>query len=144
MVNFISDFDSDIIIRKYYITQFMNVKGFRYVGEGRHRFVYLSKNRRYVLKFPLDGNGLIANAEEAEIYSLFKNKVKDKRIVEGADYAPCRLINNCVLMMFAIEEDFGFTGYDKLKDLPKWVFDIENTQVGYYKNKLVAYDYSNL
>ena len=141
--SFVINFNQDIICRKYYITNFLSKKGFRYVGEGRHRFVYLSKNKRFVLKFPIDDNGLRANIEEAEIYSLFKNKIYDKRIVRDADYAPCRLIDGCILMMFSIESDLGFADFETHL-YPKWVLDIDSTQVGLYKNRLVAYDYSTL
>jgi hypothetical protein len=131
------------IHRRYFLNPIMP-KGFIYVGEGRHRIVFISPNKRYVLKFPKIKTGVMANKEEAKFYSEYK--LNHHR--EEGNLAPCRLIQNTVLMMRAVIADFGFQdGYDVAAkmgiELPDWVEDYDANQVGLLANgKLAAYDYT--
>jgi hypothetical protein len=121
----------------------LNKIGFKKVGEGRGRIVFLSPNKKYVLKFPLNETGIEDNKIEAIIYSRFKKNKKE--YIE--DFAPCRLINNIVLMMKAIVEDYGFGKICNVDDysnkFPDWVFNYDCNQCGLLSNgKLVVYDYA--
>jgi len=154
-------FDLDIILnfnltyetRKRYLDKVMKKKGFTYLGKGRHRITYLSANKRFVLKFPKFREGVVANRNEAFKWKGFLN---NKITPNGATYAPCRLLQDCIIMMVAVVEAYGETcGDDSARDsgaiggsayeegLPDWCNDIDACQVGKLANgKLVAYDYA--
>jgi hypothetical protein len=159
----ISRFDYSIILnfslpftaRKNYVDGLMSRRGFTYLGKGRHRMTYLSPNRRFVLKFPHNEEGLAANRDEASVYKeALLSKEKDY------PYAPCRLVHNAINLMVAVTEVYGgteaddrvrdngildgkdFAGDDDMDMLPSWAHDIDALQVGKLPNgRLVAYDY---
>lgn len=132
-------------------------QGFIYLGGGRHRRTYLSPNKRFVLKFPRNQDGLYVNQIEDQAY----HRVFNRPDGNGQCYAPCRLIKGTVLMMRTVVELFGRTdGCDSARDsgqvqgedaddddapnLPDWCSNIDSTQVGYLANgRLVAYDYGS-
>jgi hypothetical protein len=155
-------FDLDIILnfnltyktRKRHLDKVMKKKGFTYLGKGRHRITYLSANKRFVLKFPKFREGVVANRNEA---FKWKGFLSNKMVAtNGATYAPCRLLQDCIIMMVAVVEAYGETcGDDSARDsgaiggestplgLPDWCFGIDSCQVGKLANgKLVAYDYA--
>ena len=154
-------FDLDIILnfnlsyatRRRYLDNVMKEKGFTFLGTGRHRRTYLSPNKRFVLKFPNYRAGVEANRNEAFKWKGFLN---NKAAPHGAKYAPCRLLQDCIIMMVAVVEAYGETcGDDSARDsgaiggestplgLPDWCFGIDSCQVGKLANgKLVAYDYA--
>ena len=108
-------------------------KGFDLLGEGRHRQAFLTPSGKYVIKFPLNPEGAVANDEEAHIYATSPKKERER-------LAKCRLFyyNNlpCLIMEY-VEE---VTKWDKL---PKWTRFIDCGQVGYTRyGQLVAFDYS--
>src|SRR5258708_7113282 len=74
--------------------------GFAHLGEGRHRITYLSPNKRYVLKFPTSQDGLYVNQRESHAYRRVFNQPEPN----GQCYAPCRLIQNHILMMRTVVE----------------------------------------
>jgi hypothetical protein len=132
-------------------------QGLTYLGGGRHRRTYLSPNKRYVLKFPRNTDGVIVNTMEARAWKRCFNQPDGN----GQCYAPCRLIKGTVLMMRTVVELFGRTdGCDSARgsgeldgtdahdddapELPDWCDQIDSTQVGYLANgRLVAYDYGS-
>ncbi len=141
---------SNYIKRIDYINSIMVQKEFRLLGQGRMRKTYLSPNNRVVLKFPISESGLHSNRYEHNLWHEFKSKPN----TWGAYYAPCRIINNTVLMMWFCPEIYGDSfgdiqaiNADLLKiaqDRPRpiWVEDLDCCQAGYlYNGKLVAYDF---
>lgn len=145
----ITDFNLDKEIRVRYINAVMAARGFKLLGEGRMRRTYLSPNKRFVLKFPMDASGIGGNQREHLIWH--KQKRADPN---GITYAPCRLINNTLLMMWTCDESFGDSkgclqaedrGFLKRCSLeaPKWADFIDCRQVGLLRNgKFAAYDYT--
>lgn len=151
----ITNFDLSNEYRMSYIDTFMKNMGFTLLGEGRMRRTFLAPHKRFVLKFPTYEEGLYGNRSEAELYQRFKNNPDHSRY--GMVYAPCRLIQNAILMMWAVKESFGESDGDReaarnqsyvqfnnrSRGLPSWVNEVDCQQVGYLKNgRLVAYDYT--
>lgn len=131
-------------------------QGFHHLGAGRHRSTYLSPSERVVIKIPRNEEGLYVNHREAQAYRRCFNQPDGN----GQCYAPCRLIQNTILMMRTVVEMFGHTNgcdsaretgaisgintYETDKDLPAWCDGIDACQVGYLSNgRLVAYDYGS-
>lgn len=136
---------------------------FKCVGMGKDRITFLSPNKRYVLKFPKDSGGVDCNAWEAKLWRQYKRGPDP----DGVYYAPCRLMKNGILMMWAVTELSGGTegcdagrsylggkdNYDyelddntpkRSANLPDWVATVDCCQVGYLRNgKLAAYDYGD-
>jgi hypothetical protein len=95
------------ILDRQALDTYMQERGFTYVGEGRARRTYLSKNKRYVLKFHIAPN-LIHNQREAATWRNFFSKPNSNN--HDCLYAPCRLIDGKILMMRAMVEVYGGTG----------------------------------
>jgi hypothetical protein len=137
LLEFSSNFNLNFYYRLRKISIILESFDFKYLGSGRHRFVFLSPNKRYVLKFPIDYDGLLANEEEEQV---FKSSLTN--LISDIKYAPCRLISNTILMMRYVEDIFYSR---KITELPIWVNEIDSCQVGLTKDgKLVAYDFSNI
>lgn len=100
-------------------------KGWKYIGSGSSRRVL--KRGNVVLKIPSNEIGVRGNKKEFSLYKENKNN----------RYAPCRLINHC-LMMRAVEDLYH------RKDLPSWAFELnDGPQVGVDKSgKILVYDYA--
>ena len=146
----IASFEISIESRRRHLDANMRLAGFKLIGQGRHRRTYLSPNKKYVLKFPMCSDALAVNRHEQEIWRAYKNTSQD----DGTLYAPCRLIKDFVLMMWAVDSSYGCSFGDERAfskdmlvrldetDAPSWVFDIDATQAGYLPDgRLVAYDY---
>lgn len=151
----ITNFDLSWDFRRSYIDTFMERMNFTLLGEGRMRRTFLAPSKRFVLKFPTYEAGLDGNRSEAALYQRFKNKPDHSRY--GMVYAPCRLIQNAILMMWAVKEGYGESDGDReaarnqsaitfdscRRGLPSWVNEVDCQQVGILKNgRLVAYDYT--
>lgn len=129
--------------------QLMISNGFLFVGEGSVRRTYLSFDKRYVIKIPLCGGGEFANKREHATYRNGNDVFDafDKRL------SPCRLVNDYVLVMRAVEDDMGFKDYDIIKRILSvrddvqfsknlnWINNVDANQVGLLNGRLVAYDY---
>jgi hypothetical protein len=156
----ITNFDLSWEYRQTYIDTFMDRLGFKLLGEGRMRRTFLSPHKRFVLKFPTSAYGLDGNRSEARLYQKFKNRPDTHRY--GMVYAPCRLIQDSILMMWAVKEAFGnsdgdrearsgqsdimFTSADRYNDsrIPRWAVEVDCQQVGILANgRMVAYDYTD-
>ena len=138
--------------RLAYADGFMSRLGYTLLGTGRHRRTYISHNRRYVIKFPINEYGMRANVQEAKTYKRHKNKPN----YNGVVYAPCRLIQGCIVMMWAMETVFGTTRREidagktgLVKNVtdhpmfPAWAYHIDSSQVGIMRNgRIAAYDYT--
>jgi hypothetical protein len=112
-------------------TVYFQTRGFKYMGDGRCRITFLHPNRRYVIKAPISGLGFEANREEHKIWHKYKS-LPDQN---GIYYAPCRLIQNTLLMMWRVD----FVEYE---DRPDWSGYIDCDQVGSLADgRMVAYDY---
>ncbi len=141
------------------IDAYMSERGFTFLGEGRSRRTYLSKNKRYVLKFHLD-KYTSANQNEAKTWRQFFGKTNPT--YGDCLYAPCRLLDGKVLMMKAMVEVYGGTngcvtarenglgGADAFKSseerskLPEYIskWSVDSQQIGKMANgKYVIYDY---
>jgi hypothetical protein len=157
-LSIICNFNIPSDARRAYLHKIMEKWNFIYLGKGRHRMTFLSPNKRFVLKFPRNRKGLEANRYEAITY---------KKALLGGDkpysYAPCRLIQNAIILMVAVTSVYGGTeaddlvrdrgylggedayGGDNQGSFPSWIFDIDSCQVGRLSNgKLVAYDYGDV
>jgi hypothetical protein len=129
-------FDGGYLYTRSYIDRIAHDNNFVFIGEGRHRRTFFTRSKKNVIKFPINAGGLRANQYEYDQYKTYYNG-PDK---DGIVYAPCRLIKNCVLIMVAIQDDFGF-GNDNIPDPPYWVTKVDCEQVGILKNgRIVAYD----
>jgi hypothetical protein len=137
----------------HYIRSFMQEMGYEFIAEGRMRATYRSPNKRFVLKFPKEKWGLDGNISEAKRYSTHKNNPDPEN--HGAVYAPCRLIQGAILMMWAVEKSYGTSGgciealhdgkLSKLnrKEAPHWVQFLDCDQAGILPNgRVVAFDYT--
>jgi hypothetical protein len=140
----IVDFRIAKSLRLSYIHRYMKELDFRFLGAGRSRLTFMAQNNRFVLKFPINALGLKANQEESDIFRKNRNGSPD-----GIIYAPCRLIRHTILMMKAIQHDFGlregsFRAMEMGVELPAWSSKVDAHQVGMLPNgKIVAYDYSH-
>lgn len=152
----ILDFSLSHYDRIAYMDKVMSEMNFVFLGQGRMRRTYLSPNKRYVIKFPYVIDGITGNRNEAYSYSQYRNDPDPTK--GGAIYAPCRLIQNCILMMRAMVETFGVTNAcieSRSKDLipgeraakqdwlPPWISYIDCEQVGRLPDgRIVAYDFT--
>lgn len=98
------------------------------LGEGTQRRVY--KHKDFVIKVPLDWDGLNSNDKEARTY---------RSAVDGwllsIKHARCKLHHNGLLIMEYAEPAYR-------KSLPRWTCYVDCQQVGYnHKGQVVAYDY---
>lgn len=149
----ILDWDKQENDRKDMIDALMRSNRFTLLGEGRSRRTYLSPTKRFVLKFPMSEEGLIANEEE---HNKYRSSLVTKPVY-GVVYAPCRLYKHSILLMHACTAIGGFSDgcreakkfhckIDSLKksELPDWCNAIDCHQVGMLSNgKMVAYDYAD-
>jgi len=135
------------------------LKGYTFLGMGKDRMTWLAPNGRYVLKFPRWESGIGANNYEARTW---KDSLRNPD-PDGPVYAPCRLLRNGALMMWAARNlqggtngcqsarERGLGGNDYYEewdngelpeDFPPWVYDVDCCQVGILRNgRLAAYDY---
>ena len=109
---------------------FLQTSGFHYLNSGSFRDVYSRKG--IVVKVPSSPEGLRHNIFEAYIYRKFRNTPTTR----GALFAPCRLLGNGCLMMVTVEF------YPEGERKPDWSNWIDHEQVGFYKGRWVAYDFS--
>jgi len=147
---FLKSFDTSIEKRAEYLDATMASHGYKLIGNGKHRRTYLSPNGRYVLKFPMLASGIRDNKDEHNTWHMFKNRPSK----DGVLYAPCRLIKDFVLMMWACSDTCGYSdgceraiGSGTLKrmshNIPVWADYIDCQQVGTLLNgKIVAFDYA--
>jgi hypothetical protein len=113
------------------IDQILITKGYKLIGEGRTRRVYLSPRLLYVIKVPKENtNGWLDNKREGKIYQE-RERYEEK-------FARCRFLKNDLLVM----EYVKIVPLD-CDNTPQWVSWIDCQQVGYnHKGVLVAYDYA--
>jgi hypothetical protein len=104
--------------------------GFKALKTGSFREVY--RRNKVVIKIPLNLDGVIDNRMEARAYKLYGNKPTSL----GIYLAPCRLLDNGCLMMPYVSPIKWNT------QLPEWVEMVEGDQVGFYRKRLVAFDYA--
>lgn len=105
--------------------------GWKFIGKGRHRRVIRRKN--VIIKIPYQPDGMKANEIE---YNLYKNYRNDWDSEHHLYYAPCKLLlNGCLMMRYVKVID---------NDFPDWAARmIDGPQVGYYKNRIVAFDFAD-
>lgn len=104
-------------------------KGFKFLGSGKDRRVFLTPNKKYVIKFPIHKDGAQANWNEARRWRYRKSY--DKK------FARCKLIPNTDILVME------YVKPRKIGDpVPRWAYGVDCLQVGYNCNgNLVAYDY---
>lgn len=145
----LKDFNTHGWLRADYLDGAMTDRGFKLIGWGKHRRTYLSPNGRYVLKFPIAYSGIRDNMEEHHTWHLYKNSPSNI----GVLYAPCRIIDGFVLMMWACHNTCGWSDGDnhavargmlkRIGGAPYWAEYIDCMQVGMLHNgKIVAFDYA--
>lgn len=145
----ITDWRAPAWKRHEYIHTLTKSMGFTFLGEGRHRMTFLAPHKRFVLKFPKNRYGLLDNQAEDGIWSRYLGKPN----ANGVQHAPCRLIQNSVLMMRTVFNISGDTlgcecgrkilGGMVYANLPTWSEEIECEQIGKLPGgKIVAYDYA--
>lgn len=150
--NLITNFSIEQYIRVNYFSSLMEKYNFTFVGEGFTRRTYLSPNERFILKCPINEDGLYCNIRESELWHKFKSRANKS----GIYFIPCRLINNCILMMWAVNQIAGDSIGDRralddgnLYKMDKslfqdWFHNIDSCQVGLYNGKPMAYDYGDI
>lgn len=114
--------------------------GFKYLGAGRHREVYLSPSQKFVVKFPRTyyeyqyDEGARANESEYRIYRSGENNGPGRG---DTKFARCRLIKQILIMEY-VDRKVDF------RSLPGWAHYIDCSQVGIARSgELVAFDYSS-
>ncbi len=115
------------------LCEWLKSVGYVYVGHGRHRIVFKRPRSKFVLKLPLNDNGVSDNWHEA-VRGSVAHLNPDRRI------ARCRTVAGCLLLMEHVQEaDLA------LADLPGWVGYVDCWQVGLTASgRLVAYDFGLL
>ena len=103
--------------------------GYEYRSNGCFRNVYHRKG--YVIKIPKSTDGVVDNIMEARAYSLYKNAPTSR----GIYLAPCKLLPNLSLLMV-------FVRAIRDCEYPSWAEEVEGEQIGFYKNRPVAFDYA--
>jgi hypothetical protein len=106
-------------------------RGFEYVGAGMFRAVFMRGG--VVVKVPHNKDGYIDNRTEAAAWRKYRNKPTSR----GAYVAPCRLLDDGCLMMVSVDSD-----NINYANLPAWARQIDCSQVGMYKGRMVAYDFA--
>ncbi len=124
--------NSNIFLFKKFIFWILSLsfwkEPFIFLGEGSQRRVYGHKN--FVIKIPLDWDGLNSNDREARVY-----KSTNDGWSRGIKRARCRLHPSGLLIM-------EYVAPAHRKSLPEWACYVDCQQVGYNrKGQLVAYDY---
>ena len=110
---------------------YLEVLGFDQIGCGGFRLVYGRK--KIVVKIPRYRDGIIDNRVEAAAWRKYKSRPTDM----GVNLAPCRILSNNCLMMVAVNPLSYWA-----ENMPKWAALIDNSQVGAYKGRIVAYDFA--
>lgn len=105
--------------------------GFRREGSGGSRIGF--RRNKIIIKVPHSVYGLIDNQLEYDSYLKYRHGFPS-----GMLLAPCHLMSNGCLMMRLVDRKI-----DRSVPLPDWAVCIDGTQVGYYNNKLVAFDYAH-
>lgn len=86
---------------------------------------------KIVIKVPRGRDGEIDNLVEARAWHKYKNNPTSL----GFYLAPCRILENGCLMMVTVDT--------AVRNHPEWVKKMhDGYQVGYYKERVVAYDYA--
>jgi hypothetical protein len=115
------------------LEELLKAKQWIYIGSGKDRRVW--KRNNMVLKVAYTTSGVIANKQENFIYRNFKN--------DKINYAPCRLIQENLLMMVAVSplDDLDPVQFARI---PDWAFELDDgPQVGIAKDgRILAYDYA--
>lgn len=112
--------------------QHLNSIGFRYVNQGTFRQVY--QRGKIVIKVPRNGDGINDNRTEATAWHKYKSQPTSK----GYMLAPCRMLANGCQIMVTVDR---YANADLLHK-EEWTCKIEGSQVGMYRNKVVAYDFA--
>lgn len=107
-------------------------KGFKYFDFGSFRSVW--SNKDYVIKIPVDKDGLLDNLMEAKAWKKYKNNPTNLGIV----LAPCRLLSNFALLM-----PFINTCTYHQKELIEWSDKVDAQQIGMLNGRTVAYDFAH-
>jgi len=135
--------------------------GYKYVGMGSCRIVYLAPDNSHVVKFEIeDSNYPHQNAREHKVYNKYKGKkfamvyANGKKVRRSIpQFAECTLVNN-IIFMEAVEvlyykysekaRGYSYFRKNNMIKLPKWAYhsNLDGGQVGINKNnKIVVYDY---
>ncbi len=109
-------------------------KGFSHLGSGGTRLAYARGN--FIIKVPRYADGIIDNMVEHWIWHKYRSNPTSRNI----KVAPSRLISNGCLLMVKVDPNIN---WDEIGD-DSWVRKnmIDGFQGGYYKDKLVVYDYA--
>lgn len=140
-----------------YVNDLMKEMNFKFIASGHTRRVFRSPNKRFVLKFPLTKHGVYCSQQEAKYYNKYKKD--SSSFMDGMHLAPCRLIQDTVLMMWAVHTTFSGAADNDLsggcehaidhglikqsmEGGPEWIRRLDCSQAGILANgKVVAYDY---
>lgn len=111
------------------------MREFILIGEGRQRRVYRHGN--YVVKIPINRNGVHDNWHEYEVF-------KHRETYGYIQYARCRLLGDILIMQYArcVGPLSDSSGYIPMSVCPEWAYSVDCCQVGYNRfGQIVAYDY---
>lgn len=111
-------------------------KKYTLLDSGRNRLVFKLKSGNYVLKFPLNEDGVSDNDWEASTCSNKNDRDRDEVQWPKTRYIEIEGFICCI--MEYIEPITSFEN----KNLPDWINSVDGGQVGYNKKGLLlAYDY---
>lgn len=106
------------------------------LNSGRNRVVFRLKSGNYVLKFPLNEDGVSDNDWEASICSN-----KNEEDIDEVQWPKTRYIEIEGFICCVMEYIEPITYFED-KVLPDWIHSVDGGQVGYNKKGvLLAYDY---
>jgi len=112
--------------------QHIQSAGFVRIGSGSFRSVY--QRGKFVIKVPLNKDGILDNRTEATAWHKYKSQPTSK----GYMLAPCRMLpNGCQIMVF-VEREIS----NNIRHKDRWADKIEGRQVGIYRGHTVAYDFA--
>ncbi len=122
----------DIYVKE--VSIFLISRQYTFLGEGRNRKAFLSKDNKTVIKIPTSDNGSHDNLHEYNIY--IKSLKKDTDLMDIYPRVKILDVIYPLLFMEKLETDFEH------KNMPWWVGFIDLQQVGYdSKGVLRAYDF---
>lgn len=127
--------DSEYYKRHEAFQEYIESKGYTFLGSGSFRGTWVRPNNKSVIKIPRCYDGELDNLMESKAWHKYRNRPTSL----GLMIPPCRILPNKCLMM-AWVDTYNWSS-------PPWKRQIggkptlDGDQVGIYKGRVVAYDF---